>query len=1023
MMCLFRSLLIVLFALSIAAPSRAQWQQISTIPEAVSVIKFFSASYGFIGTGSSPGGPVPASAGIYRTVDGGFTWSLCTIPPNNGREVTDFCMMDSLRGWASVTGNNSGMGIWSTSDGGITWNATNLQLLGGSSVAMTSKALVVTDLFGNTVVSKDTGKTWLTLPDRFKNDVTFFDDIHGITTAYRGASWCTTADGGITWNNSPQAIESWSVYPVRNTSEAFAAPEGSSSSPGNSVAMISTDYGNTWQNTAFLPFQTTGHITGLSDTALFIQWGSNENQANANIPWLKHGIYRSVDKAKTWTFIGGPEALNDTRFCTITGCGQGYLYTFEEPFPFHGPTKIWRYQFPVSFDVHGQPILPTRFVKTSSKVCADALSKILFSSAPCQSYILKSIRFLDSELVRAGALSIVHVPALPRTYQNGDHDSITYLWHPKSMTARDTTAFDSIALTYFDPVTGTTHDTTIILTLHAVSDTVAPEVSPKWLEFPLTSTCSSADSLLYVINPGCEPMTIDSVRIGDREFSVLRYDTAIAPGSRGAIYIHYKPSADEILWDTLDVFATEEGIQTVRHIPVFGNGKQGLGILAIAATSLDAGSISFCVGDTALSSPFYNVGCDTLVISNIRFTSDGTFTLISQPKDSLLAPNGSDFFSFLFAPRLKDQHHATLTFHSRNLHGTDKGHDTSIELRGFGLGGAKILAEAPSSVDFGWIYQCQSRDTIITLYNHGCDTLHVTDGSFSNPSFTSAMVYPKEIAPGDSLVVDVHVDTSLSNGTSTIAGEFIAHSSDADNSLAPIPLRVLVVPPVHLALQILKPDSAYAGDKVTYVIRLVGPHSPSLFSAFHFDLVHNDDLLSFVSLTGSGLNVVSDSPDSGIMIQHFTLAPATLPDTIGWLTFKAYLSKESTTSLSIAKFDALNVIGVSEDCIVTLADSGSRFTYRERCGEDLMRSVLEGKQFFFDRIVPNPARNTISVIVKQFVDGPIAYELSDELGRTVLQGTDIRGTSLPVQDISSGTYYLRLRQDDVVATQRVLIQH
>jgi hypothetical protein len=1012
MRCLFRSLLIVLFALSIAAPSRAQWQQISTIPEAVSVIKFFSPTFGLAGTGASPGGPVSAPGYIYRTTDGGFTWTK-SAGVNIGI-VTDFYMVDSLHGWAS------GGALINTSDGGVTWQYTSWNGNMATSVSMTSHALVVPDLFGNTQISTDLGKTWTSISDQFNTDVAFNNDLNGISTTYRGARWSTTSNGGLTWTGISQSIESWSVYAVPNSSLAFAAPEGDSRiAPTNSSFLYSRDYGNTWLTANTLPFTTTGHIAGWTDKLLFVQECSNSNAGKGTT----YGILMSTNRGSTWTNIGGPQALNDTRFCLITGCGKRSLYVLDEPYPFGGETKIWRYSFAIPFDEPGQPVIPSRSDKIAGKICSDAFGQISYSSLPCQVYILQSVRFLDSALVRDGVLSFVRVPTLPHTYQDGQSDSITYRWRPKFVTRSDTTLYDSIALRYFDPIAGTTHDTTIALTLHAVSDTVAPEVSPKWLEFPLTSTCSSADSLLYLINPGCEPMTIDSVRIGDREFSVLRYDTTIAPGGHGAIYIHYKPSADEILWDTLDVFATEEGIQTVKHIPVFGNGKQGLGILAIAATSLDAGSISFCVGDTTLSTPFYNVGCDTLVISNIRFTSDGTFTLTSQPKDSLLAPNESDFFSFLFAPRLKDQHGATLTFHSRNLHGTDKGHDTSIELRGFGLGGTKILAETPSSVDFGWIYQCQSRDTIITLYNRGCDTLHVTDGSFSNPSYTSAMVYPKEIAPGDSLVVDVHVDTSLSNGSSTIAGEFIAHSSDADNSLAPIPLRVLVVPPVHLALQILKPDSAYAGDKVTYVIRLIGPHSPSLFSAFHFDLVHNDDLLSFVSLTGAGLNVVSDPPDRGIMIQHFTLAPATLPDTIGWLTFKAYLSKESATSLSIAQFDALSVIGVSEDCIVTLADSGSRFTYRERCGEDLMRSVLEGKRFFFDRIVPNPARNTISVIVKQFVEGPIAYELSDELGRAVLQGTDIRDASLSVQDISSGVYYLRLRQDDVVATQRVLIQH
>jgi hypothetical protein len=321
-------------------PSQAQWQKMATIPQAVSVIKFFSPDFGLLGTGASPGGSVGESIGIFRTTDGGTTWTTASVPSHNSGEMTDFYMMDDFTGWASVIGD-PGSGLWKTTDGGMTWHRTSMQGA-GTSVYLTSKALVVTDLFQSTQFSTDSGRTWQSVGDASKNCVSFSSDTFGVISSYRGGNWLVSSDGGLSWKSSSTTIESWSVYAVRDSAIVFAAPEGNSAGPWiQSPIYVSADYGHTWKTASTLPFRTTGHIAGAGDRLLFVQECSNGNSGKP----VQKGFYMSSDQGATWTDIAGPQSLNDTRFCTVSRCGTGYLYALDEPYPFNGVTTIYRYAF------------------------------------------------------------------------------------------------------------------------------------------------------------------------------------------------------------------------------------------------------------------------------------------------------------------------------------------------------------------------------------------------------------------------------------------------------------------------------------------------------------------------------------------------------------------------------------------------------------------------------------------------------------------------------------------------------
>ncbi|MCB2206220.1 hypothetical protein KQI65_15865 [bacterium] len=67
-------------------------------------------------------GPTASSPRILRTIDGGDTWEMQTIPQANGMFFTDITAIDANIAWVAVNDLRTGDGgIYKTIDGGVTW--------------------------------------------------------------------------------------------------------------------------------------------------------------------------------------------------------------------------------------------------------------------------------------------------------------------------------------------------------------------------------------------------------------------------------------------------------------------------------------------------------------------------------------------------------------------------------------------------------------------------------------------------------------------------------------------------------------------------------------------------------------------------------------------------------------------------------------------------------------------------------------------------------------------------------------
>lgn len=141
------------------------------------------------------GGEPDGSGFIYKTVDGGHSWSKIALP---AKEVLDIMFLDSKNGFGIFQEK-----VFRTNDEGKTWrevgNAANLKF---------RRLFFFDNFFGwaagseeGLYVTRDGGKTWKPSPaaeTRKINDIYFYDRIHGWAVGDNGA-FLYTENGGESW--------------------------------------------------------------------------------------------------------------------------------------------------------------------------------------------------------------------------------------------------------------------------------------------------------------------------------------------------------------------------------------------------------------------------------------------------------------------------------------------------------------------------------------------------------------------------------------------------------------------------------------------------------------------------------------------------------------------------------------------------------------------------------------------------------------------------------------------------------
>src|SRR5579884_25296 len=233
-------LILACFGSAFAQGGPATWQRVMQgFHGTIHIVKFLDA------VGAPKVGFVGDDTGIWRTNDGGTTWTRCTItspnpgplPPFQTGWVNDITFKDALNGFAIIDSNTNPLdsGIIITADSGKTWvfddNIGTPDSGDGIYYNHLSNLLFVASDDKGFMVSSNAGQAWQVLDThKYYTGFAFIDDKSGVL-ATEGSNclgspfnyWLQTTDEGQTWHQSRMFYESWQPLGISTTTTFFTS--------------------------------------------------------------------------------------------------------------------------------------------------------------------------------------------------------------------------------------------------------------------------------------------------------------------------------------------------------------------------------------------------------------------------------------------------------------------------------------------------------------------------------------------------------------------------------------------------------------------------------------------------------------------------------------------------------------------------------------------------------------------------------------------------------------------------------
>jgi hypothetical protein len=256
------------------------------------------------------------------------------------------------------------------------------------------------------------------------------------------------------------------------------------------------------------------------------------------------------------------------------------------------------------------------------------------------------------------------------------------------------------------------------------------------------NACDTSKLSLLIAAQPCGPVFldtvyIDSISLSNFALTNLFGSTTINPG--------------DVLSELITFYARQKPGKHLCKIHIKGSfGNEGEHytfdtVISISITALPVGPdlfseinrIKFDIifncdhfVDTAIT--LTNRGCDTLRITQGPGILPNEFKLLTPyTLPIVLPPDSSIVLTFRFIPTAKGTYITQPTFHAEQQ---GLSQDLSIRLEGISRLGAPLVAVNNSYLSFDTVSTCGFPiDTVITLTNHGCDTLRITQGPGNLP--------------------------------------------------------------------------------------------------------------------------------------------------------------------------------------------------------------------------------------------------------------------------------------------------
>lgn len=275
--------------------------------------------------------------GIYKSTDGGTTWSAAGRGANPS---TRMIAIDPTN--TSTLYDATDAGLYKSTDGAATWNATSL--MAGSGVMFFMRSIVIdpstpTTLYAGTangvMKSLDAGVTWTAMNNGFSatpNIQSLVIDpvnpqaLYAVTLGYNEAPYWT-ADGGAHWTQG-QWSPAGDLIPYANTLLLDASSHTTVWAVTDEGLLVSHDSGATWAEPPInLPYYNVQQLASGSDGAIY----AIANNVSTDAFVLK--LDPTGSKLVYCTYLGG-SGPDWGQSIAVDGSGRAYITGWTSSFDF-----------------------------------------------------------------------------------------------------------------------------------------------------------------------------------------------------------------------------------------------------------------------------------------------------------------------------------------------------------------------------------------------------------------------------------------------------------------------------------------------------------------------------------------------------------------------------------------------------------------------------------------------------------------------------------------------------------------
>ena len=207
---------------------------------------------------------------------------------------------------------------------------------------------------------------------------------------------------------------------------------------------------------------------------------------------------------------------------------------------------------------------------------------------------------------------------------------------------------------------------------------------------------------------------------------------------------------------------------------------------------------------------------------------------------------------------------------------------------------------------------------------------------------------------------------------------------------------------------------------------LTGPHNN--LAAVAGMVTSDDDALSLLSTVGvNGWTITSTTVSPGVTqlqcVPPATSAPLEIGEKIASLHFEAFLAKTMSSQINIGNV----TVGLGNNSLLPCGSASVEVSIGGQCGDSVIsRYIATGKLLYSIRTYPNPAHGSITVATTIPSDMNATLYLYNALGAqlgafAVNPGEEEQ--TMPIPDLSSGIYFLRLRlASGGVLTREIVVE-